>query len=316
MTFTVETKERLDHFLVRMMPEESRSRLARMVEEAGVLVEGERITRPGHKVLPGQVVETDPPAPSPQMNLEPVKMNLDVRFEDEHLLVVNKPRGLAVHPAPGLKAATLVNGLLGRSHSLSEEGGSYRPGIVHRLDKDTTGLMMVAKTDAAHRYLAAQLKDKSAERRYLAVIKGQFEHELVTIHGAIGRSRKNPTVMEMRPDGKDAVTHVKTVCETSQGTLAVCRLETGRTHQIRVHLATFGHPVKGDPTYAIGPWSKGPLQLHAAYLKFRHPVSEELVGVQCEPPTDFCMKKEAEGVKIEEWGAVGTHLGLGRSQPE
>ncbi len=301
MRLVADQKERLDRFLVRHMEGFSRSKLVDFLHEQGVTVEGERVTKAGFELRPGWTVEVGEVPAKAAHDLTPVAMDLDVRFEDEHILVINKPRGLTVHPAASEKGATLVHGLLARSHGLSAVGPVYRPGIVHRLDKETTGLLVVAKTDEAHRRLSEQVQAKSMDRRYMAMVYQRMEDDRMTLDGNIGRHPGLPTLMAVVKSGKPAVTHVKVLATREEGVLVACRLETGRTHQIRVHLATFGHPVKGDPLYAKGQWREGSMQLHAAVLGFSHPISGEAIRVYAEPPDDFEGKGWVTPEEVWEW---------------
>ncbi len=301
MVFVADGAERLDRFIARMAPQHSRTKLAKLIGAGEVSVDGVAITRPSFQLAAGQRVELEEPPETPPHNLEPVAIPLDVRYEDEVLLVVNKPRGMASHPAPNEKDPTLVNALLARSHDLSTEGGAFRPGIVHRLDKDTTGLMMVAKTDAAHRKLADQIRAKTAERRYFAVVHGKPQLERFTIDAPLGRHPGMPTRMAVRNNGRNAITHVKVLTRLDAGTLLALRLETGRTHQIRVHLAEFGLPVLGDRLYGRKGEPKDALQLHAAYLAFTHPVTAERVVVYADPPEDFLGCDAVARELIERW---------------
>jgi 23S rRNA pseudouridine1911/1915/1917 synthase len=296
VTFICDRHERLDKFLASVLPEHSRTKLARLANEGKVLVDGKE-QRSSYELSAGSRVELAEPQDQFAHDLTPADIALDVRYEDEHLLVVNKPRGLAVHPAASLKEPSLVNALLSRRHGLSTAGGDFRPGIVHRLDKDTTGLLIVAKTDSAHAKLAKQIELKSAARRYAVVVAGNVDHEAFTIQAPIGRNRHNRVKMSVDPGGKAAVTHFRTIAHLPAGTLLVARLETGRTHQIRVHLQSMGHPVLGDRLYAPKHYQTLPLQLHAAFLRFQHPVTTKTIEVFAEPPSDF---EGHERVTIEE----------------
>ncbi|MBS1708183.1 MAG: RluA family pseudouridine synthase [Armatimonadetes bacterium] len=301
MVFVAEEKERLDKFLARMMPQESRSKLAKMVAEQGVLVQGEDVRRPSFELRPGWSVECGEVPASIPHDLTPVAMPLDVVYEDDALLVVNKPRGLVVHPGPSVRGATLVQALLARGGELSEGSAPFRPGIVHRLDKETTGLMAVAKSDAVHRSLAEQLRAKSAERRYLAGVKGTPGQERFTVEAPIARDPRRPTKMAAVAGGKPAVTHFKTLCRLDRGSLLACRLETGRTHQVRVHLMAVGFPVLGDDLYAPPPWDAGPMQLHAGYLSFVHPTTGATMAFFAPPPADFAEMPVDPQSALEEW---------------
>ena len=286
MLFTVEQNERLDKFLARMLPEHSRSRLVKLIDAGVVLVDG-KVQRSSFTVTSGMEVVLDEPGPSEVHDLTPADIPLDILFEDEDLLVVNKPRGLAAHPAASLKEPSLVNALLARNISLSQTAGSFRPGIVHRLDKETTGLMVVAKNDNAHVKLAKQMETKTAERRYFAVVHGDIEQDRFKVEAPIARNKHNRLLMTVDANGKMAVTHVKRLFRLEQGMLIAARLETGRTHQIRVHLSAVGHPVLGDKLYAPKELATGDLQLHAGYLAFDHPTKNERIAVFASPDASF-----------------------------
>lgn len=300
-SWTVLEKGRLDHFLAIQYPGFSRSKLRAHIESGEVIVNGQGATKSGTLLRVGDVVESSVPVQSEPQPLEPVSMPLDVRFEDESLLVVNKPRGLPVHPANTLTGPTLVHGLLARGTPLSGGSAEFRPGIVHRLDKDTTGLLIVAKTDAAHAALSAQIQRREVERRYVAVVGGSFEGPQFTIDAPLARDPRDPLKRAVVEGGKSARTHVRLLEHMGAGTLVSCRLESGRTHQIRVHLAHFGWPVLGDVLYAPKRLQVGPLQLHAAFLRFRHPVSGEELAIFVAPPADFIGYDKVSESQVSEW---------------
>lgn len=286
LTLFTDRAERLDLFLARALPDHSRSRLAKLASGGGVMVEN-MPQKPSFMLRPGMKVTLGRPEETAAHDLTPFEFQLDVRYEDEHLLVVNKPRGMAVHPAASLKEPSLVNALLARSHELSQIGGEFRPGIVHRLDKDTTGLILIAKTDSVHAKLARQIETKAAKRRYVAAVAGEVELDRFDVSAPIGRSKRNRLLMTVEPSGKSALTHFKTLGRYPFGTVLAAALETGRTHQIRVHLQSIGHPVLGDRLYAPKEYRDHELQLHAAFLAFAHPVTGEPIEVFAEPPGGF-----------------------------
>lgn len=216
----------------------------------------------------------------------PEAIPLDVVYEDEDLVVIDKPAGMVVHPAAGHSSGTLVHALLGRGGSWSSAGGQARPGIVHRLDRDTSGLLVAARNDMTHRALAAQLAERSLSRTYLAIVRGRVKSEAGTLEGPIGRHPRDRKRMAVVAGGRAARTHYE-VAERLRGhTLLRLRLETGRTHQIRVHLSTFGHPIAGDREYGGGSPPARPM-LHAWRLKLRHPKTGGELSFEAEPPADF-----------------------------
>lgn len=310
---------RLDRFLAEALPELSRSRAKTLILEGAVSVNGRPADNPKAGVIPGDTYTLDMPAPVPATP-EPENIPLDILFEDEHLLLVNKPSGMAVHPAPGSWQGTLVNALLHHcAGELPGIGGVERPGIVHRIDKGTTGVLAVAKTERAHAGLSSLFKDHNIDRTYLAITRGAPRPLVGTVDNRIGRStadRKKMAVIrdEDSDEGRHAVTHYKAkerFGELDKGAglpaaaLIECRLETGRTHQIRVHLAHIGAPLIGDPTYGrnrgITAYGSGDAflkaktlarefsrqALHAASLGFVHPVTGEDVFAEAPLPPDL-----------------------------
>lgn len=260
---------RIDKELAHHLTTVSRSQLQKWIEDGNVTVNGEPV-KPKYKLAVGDKVVVQPEKPQ-KIDLEPENIPLDIVYEDDDVIVVNKPQGMVVHPAPGHPNHTLVNALLYHS-PLSTIKGEFRPGIVHRIDKDTSGLLMIAKNDLAHRSLAAQLKAKTNEREYVALVHGVIKEERGTIDAPLGRSKKDRKKQAVVEDGRHAVTHFKVLERFQHYTLVSCRLETGRTHQIRVHMKYIGHPLAGDPLY--GPRKTLPSNgqyLHARLLGFKHP---------------------------------------------
>jgi 23S rRNA pseudouridine1911/1915/1917 synthase len=260
---------RIDKQLAHHLSQFSRSQLQRWIEDGHVKVNGEQV-KPKYKLVVGDRVTIEPEQPQ-KIDLEPENIPLDIVYEDDDVIVVNKPQGMVVHPAPGHPDHTLVNALLYHS-PLSTINGEFRPGIVHRIDKDTSGLLMVAKNDMAHRSLAAQLKAKTNEREYVALVHGVIKEDAGTIDAPLGRSPKDRKKQAVVADGRHAVTHFKVLKRYRHYTLVSCRLETGRTHQIRVHMKYIGHPLAGDPLYGPRKTLPGKGQyLHARLLGFKHP---------------------------------------------
>ncbi|AMS07733.1 MAG: RluA family pseudouridine synthase [Limosilactobacillus oris] len=267
---------RIDKVLAHQFNQFSRSHLQKWIEDGNVRVNGQPV-KPKYKLAVGDQVVIEPEAPQ-KVDLTPEKIPLDIVYEDDDVIVVNKPQGMVVHPAPGHPNHTLVNALLYHS-PLSTINGEFRPGIVHRIDKDTSGLLMIAKNDLAHRSLAAQLKAKTNQREYVALVHGVIKQDAGTINAPIGRSKKDRKKQAVVSDGRHAVTHFKVLHRFRHYTLVSCRLETGRTHQIRVHMKSIGHPLAGDPLYGPRKTLPGRGQyLHARLLGFKHPrTGKELV---------------------------------------
>ena len=281
--------ERLDAFLARSIPDLTRSAAQRLLEKGGVTIAG-RPAKKNEKTVPGIPITVELPDPEP-IDVVPQNIPLDVVYEDSDVIVVNKPVGLVVHPAPGHPDGTLVNALLYHcGDSLSGINGELRPGIVHRIDRDTSGLIIAAKNDKAHLALAEQLQDHSLARVYEAVAVGNFREDSGTVDAPIGRhptDRKKMTID--RRDGRHAVTHWTVLGRYPGYTHIRCQLETGRTHQIRVHMASIGHPLLGDVVYGSKkPWPGLAGQcLHARRLRFLHPSTGNLVEVECPLPDWF-----------------------------
>lgn len=260
---------RIDKQLGHHFSQYSRSQIQKWIGDGNVKVNGHSV-KPKHKLAVGDEVTIAPEKPQ-KIDLEPENIPLDIVYEDDDVVVVNKPQGMVVHPAPGHPDHTLVNALLYHC-PLSTINGEFRPGIVHRIDKDTSGLLMVAKNDMAHRSLAAQLKAKTNKREYVALVHGVIKDDQGTIDAPIGRSRKDRKKQAIVSDGRHAVTHFKVLKRYRHYTLVSCRLETGRTHQIRVHMKSIGHPLAGDPLYGPRKTLPGAGQyLHARLLGFKHP---------------------------------------------
>ncbi len=296
-------KERLDKFLTRFISSVSRARLQRVISEGLVLVDGQPV-RASHQVLPDQKISVCIPKPE-KVDIVAENIPLNIVYEDESLLVVNKKAGMVVHPAFANYTGTLVNALMHYCGDLSSVGGRQRPGIVHRLDKDTSGLMVVAKNDLAHQYLSQQFQDKTTERLYRAIVWHRFDKTEGRIQTYLARSPKNRKRMTVQPVGKLSITNYRVLEVYRMHSLVELKLETGRTHQIRVHLSYIGHPVFGDGEYGgrhrqIGSLNKsdelyasellGLLDrqaLHAKTLGFLHPVKLEYMRFNSELPADM-----------------------------
>ena len=278
---------RLDRFLADVLEELSRSQIQRLLEEGAVRRDG-RPVRKSDRTAAGTRYEVEVPPPK-ELGILPENIPLDVAYEDGDVIVINKPKGLVVHPAAGHWSGTLVNALLYHCRDLSGIGGTLRPGIVHRIDKDTSGLLIAAKNDFAHQALAAQLKDHSLARTYEAIVCGSVREDRGTVSAPIGRSPADRKKMAVVPDGREAVTHWEVVGRYRGYTHLRLRLETGRTHQIRVHMAWRSHPILGDTVYGHKKPELGQSSqcLHARALTVRHPRTGEPVTVTCPLPDYF-----------------------------
>lgn len=266
-----EAGDRVDVFLSRQLAGISRSQVQRLIDEDHLLVNGRKV-RASHRLKAGDEVEFELP-PAVELQVQAQDIPLEIVYQDEYLAVIHKPVGMVVHPAPGNESGTLVNALLWHLKDLSSVNGVIRPGIVHRIDKDTSGLLVVAKNDQAHLALSRQLADHSMTREYVALCEGILKTDSGTIDAPIGRDPKNRLRMAIVPDGRRAVTHYQVQHRYRELTLVRLRLETGRTHQIRVHMASIHHPVAADPVYGFRKSRvRHPGQmLHARLLGFRHP---------------------------------------------
>ena len=278
---------RLDIYLNEKFSEWSRSHVQKLISDGLITIDGAKVKasfklKGGEEIFIAEVNAVD-------VEYLPENLPLDILYEDADLIVVNKARGMTVHPADTVKSGTLVNALLYHCKDLSGINGVKRPGIVHRLDKDTSGVMVVAKTDTAHLNLAAQIKDKIATRTYLAIVHGVLKDNVGIITGAIGRDKVDRKKMAITSDGKPAVTEFKVLERFENFSYVECKLQTGRTHQIRVHMTAIGHPLLGDTKYTArkNPFDISGQALHSHTLKFIHPTTKELMTFTAPLPDDM-----------------------------
>ncbi len=278
---------RIDKFLTEALENSSRSFIQNLISNEGVMV-NEKAVKSNYKVKKDDIIKVSIPKPQ-KLQVEAQDIPLDILYEDSDVAVINKPQGMVVHPAPGNSKDTLVNALLYHCKDLSGINGVVRPGIVHRIDKDTSGVLVIAKNDYSHGVLAEQLKDHSMNREYIALVEGKIKNDEGTINAAIGRNPKDRLKYSVVKGGKDAITHYKVIERYRSYTLISCKLETGRTHQIRVHMAHLGHPLVGDPLYGYKKQSykvQGQL-LHARLLGFIHPKNKTYMEFTAPLPNYF-----------------------------
>ena len=295
---TEDSLDRIDKYLTTKT-ELSRNRIQELIDSKNILV-NDKETKANYKVKINDLISIMIPEEE-AYDLEPVNLNLEIVYEDSDVCVVNKPQGLIVHPTLTTKEVTLVNGLMYQIKDLSGINGVNRPGIVHRIDKDTSGLLMVAKNDMAHNSLVNQLMNKTTKRLYVALVYGNIENNLGRINAPIGRDKNDRKKMAVVEDGKSAVTNFKVLERFDGYTLVECKLETGRTHQIRVHMKYIGHPLVGDPLYGpkhvIGDTGQF---LHAKLIGFNHPRTNEYLEFEVDMPDNFkeILEKLRKGEKI------------------
>ena len=283
-----EIEERIDSYLAKEL-NISRSKVQKLIKQ-GLVIVNEKVISSNYIVKVGDFISVDDDLDY-DISLEPEDIEIDVVYEDCDLLVINKASGMVVHPAPGHYSHTLVNALLYRFQISG--GEKNRPGIVHRLDKDTSGLMMVAKNEKTHDKLSRMIANKEVERHYLAIVDGVIKHDTGTIDAPIGRDANNRQKMAVTDvHGKEAVTHFRVLETFSNHTLVECILETGRTHQIRVHMAYIGYPVSNDPLYGRGKSTEFGQMLHSKSIKFKHPTTGKELFFEVDPPKEFLEKIE------------------------
>ena len=291
LSFNINSEEegqRIDKYLSIMIEGKSRSFIQGLIDEKKVKANS-KVIKSNYKLKKGDFIEVEVPEPV-ELNVSAEEMNLDIVYEDEDVLVVNKEKGIVVHPAPGNYTGTLVNGILHHCSDLSGINGVIRPGIVHRIDKDTSGILVIAKNDEAHNDLAAQFKEHSIKREYYALVEGKFSNVKGTVDKPISRDKKERIKMAINSDGKRAVTHYEVLEQYDKGvSLVKCTLETGRTHQIRVHMASIGHPLVGDLVYGYKrqKFNIEGQALHAKTLGFIHPRTKEYMEFTSELPNYF-----------------------------
>ena len=280
-----EANVRIDKYLASKL-DYSREYIGKLIDAKLVLVNG-KVIKASYKINLNEEIIIHDEEFKAEEDILPVKMDLNIVYEDEYLMVINKPSGLVVHPGNGNYNNTLVNGLMYYTKNLSNIGGEFRPGIVHRIDKDTSGLLLIAKTNQVHEILAGDFKNKRIKREYIALLDGAFRQGSATIDAPIGRDKQNREKMAVVEDGKHAVTHMKVLKRYTEYTLVSCILETGRTHQIRVHMAYIGYPVHNDPVYAKKEATSFGQFLHSYKMNFVHPITKKEMEFTCPLPKYF-----------------------------
>ena len=280
---------RLDKYIAEKNSNYSRAIIQKMIIDEKVLVNGKK-TKNSYKVTTGDVITIEDSEPKEDFKLKPQKISLDVIYEDDDIIIINKEKGMVVHPGNGNPDGTLANAILERcKDSLSGIGGVVRPGIVHRIDKDTSGLVIVAKNDNAHLNISKQIQERKVTKTYIALVRGNIKENEATINMPIGRSTQDRKKMAVTKKGKEAITHFKVLKRYDGFTLLEVKIETGRTHQIRVHLAQIGYPIVGDVVYSNGknPFNVKGQMLHAQKLEFVHPTTNKLVSYEAPLPEYF-----------------------------
>lgn len=284
---TCDKGTRIDKFLSEKFEGKSRSYIQGLIEEESILVNNKKV-KSNYKLKENDEIKVFMKEPK-ELEVEAENIPIDIIYEDSDVIVVNKAKGMVVHPAPGNYNGTLVNALLYHCTDLSSINGVIRPGIVHRIDKDTTGILVIAKNDEAHNKLSDQLKEHSMKREYYALVEGRIKKDSGTIDKPLARSKKDRLKIAITPEGKRAVTHYEVIERFKNASLVKCILETGRTHQIRVHMASIGYPLVGDPTYGLkkGKFKNEGQMLHAKTLGFIHPTTNEYMEFTSELPENY-----------------------------
>ena len=285
----LEETGRLDKYIVNKDNELSRALIQKLIQEKKILVNGKE-AKSSYKINPGDIITVEDIEYKEDIYLKPQKMELDIIYEDNDIIIVNKPKGMVVHPGNGNPDGTLANAILERCKgSLSGIGGIIRPGIVHRIDKDTSGLVIIAKNDNAHIKISKQIQERKVSKTYLALVRGEIKENEATINMPIGRSIKDRKKMAVTKNGKEAITHFKVLKKYKGFTFLEVKIETGRTHQIRVHLSQIGYPIVGDEVYSNGknPFNVKGQMLHATKLEFIHPTTNKNVTYVAPLPDYF-----------------------------